>query len=265
MKRIAYTIIYNGLHHLKHELYAERLCNALDHWIIIEGAAGNGGSTSWCNMLDRSYASKDGTREFIEDLSKKYPGKVSYRFAQKFWAGKDDMVRAAVDALILAGHKECFLWEIDADEQWLPEQMERAEERLLRENAKTGTFLCDYYLSHDLLAVGQWGEGNLIPYRRLWHWRGEQFAKHEPPELEGGNGKTILIEERFKHFAFLFERDVYFKSQYYGGHEMIYHPWLKLQLEAERSKLEFPLHISFLFGKKGWIGESKTYIKKIEA
>ena len=71
MKRIAFTIILNGLHHLKHNDYYLFLINNFDYWIIVDGASNNNGSTTWCNnMLDKYHnngASNDGTIEFIKD------------------------------------------------------------------------------------------------------------------------------------------------------------------------------------------------------
>lgn len=263
MKRVAFTIIYNGLHHLKHNDYAKKILSMFDLWIVIEGASGNGGSTAWCKNYPRLPNSTDGTRKYLFDLSELYPDKMLISSQSEEWKSKDDMVNQAIFILKSQGIKKCFLWEIDADEQWKKDQLVIAESDLILQGAKTGEFLCNYFLSFDLIVRGDWGEGRALPYRRLWRWEGERFRSHEPPELEGGNGKTILIEERFDHFAYCFERDVYFKSQYYGGHEMIYGPWMNLQLSGERKKLKFPLPISYLFGRGNYIGKSNTYIHQL--
>lgn len=265
MKRVAFSIMYNCLHHLRHKDFARKMIENFDLWIIVEGAAGNKGSTSWCNDIHRSSGSTDGTREFILDLCKQgNDRKIITRFTgTDIWESKDEMVNEAISMIRSQGITECFLWEVDADEQWDRDQLERAETMLIHRGAKTGEFLCDYFISHDLKVRGDWGEGRALPYRRLWNWKGESFATHEPPELQGGNGKTILIGERFKHYAYVFEKDVHFKSQYYGGHENIYKPWLNLQIEAERKKLEFPLPISYLFGKNSYYSKSNSFIVQL--
>lgn len=259
--RVAFSILYNAVHHLRHRGYAEKVLSMVDKWFIVEGAAGNRGSTSWCKDFYRPIQSSDGTREFLSQLQAKYPEKVFIELSGKdIWPGKDQMVQHAIRMIIEQGITECFLWEIDSDEQWEAAQMFRAEKKMEERNAKTGTFYCDYYLAADLIAKGEWGEGRGYAYRRLWRWAGEQFASHEPPILQGGNGFEILIDERFKHYAYFFEKDVHFKSKYYGGHEMIYEPWMRLQLDGERKKLSFPLPISYIFGTNSHIGRTNTVI-----
>lgn len=259
--RVAFSILYNAVHHLRHGNYGEKIVGMVDKWFVVEGAAGCRGSTSWCKDFHRPVQSTDGTRELLQELQGKYPDKVFISLAGRdMWPGKDQMVQHAMRMIIAQGIHECFLWEIDADEQWTSDQLSRAEKKLEERNAKTGTFYCDYYLSSDLLAQGEWGEGRGYAYRRLWRWAGEQFSSHEPPVLQGGNGTEILIGERFRHYAYFFEKDVHFKSQYYGGHENIYKPWLLLQMEAERRKLSFPLPISYIFGKNSHVGRTNTFI-----
>ena len=262
MKRIAFTIILNGLHHLKHNDYAEYLAKNLDYWIIVEGACQSQGSTKWCKEMPDKWhkggQSIDGTTDFICDLRAKYPNKIThYVIRNEMWDSKDQMINHAIfhikDEMKI---NNCFLFEIDIDEQWTIEQMAEAEQMLIDQGGKTGLFLADFYVGENLLAKGEWGEGKKLPYRRLWKWEGEYFKTHEPPVLEGGNGREILLPQRFKHYAYYFEQDVKFKNDWYGGHEGIYERWLALQKETE-----FPQPISRLI-TGGW-GKTKTEIAKI--
>ncbi len=265
MKRVAFTIILNGLHHLKHNDYAEYLAKHLDLWIIVEGASKNQGSTAWCKEINERWHngghSVDGTVDYLRtfpyhNVKIVYKENISdNRFG--WWNNKDEMVNAAI--FVFRGCEQfnpCYLWEIDCDEQWTVEQMAEAEHMLDGQQAKTGTFLCNYYVGPDLLAKGEWGEGLKLPYRRLWKWEGEYFKSHEPPELEGGNGKTILLPQRFNHYAYYFERDVRFKDAWYGGHEGIYERWKKLQKETV-----FPQPISRLI--MGPWGKTETKIVRV--
>ncbi len=272
MKRVAFTIILNGLHHLQHNAYAEYLAKHLDLWIIVEGAAKSQGSTAWCEEMPDEWHkdghSVDGTMEYIERLKGQF-GNIytafnhNYdcekgMFTDHFWGNKDEMVNAAIKVLKGCGGQfnPCHLFEIDIDEQWTIEQMTEAERILDEQQAKTGEFLCNYYVGPNLLAKGEWGEGLALPYRRLWRWEGEQFKTHEPPELEGGNDKTALLPQRFNHYAYYFEQDVKFKDAWYGGHEGIYERWKELQKETE-----FPQPISRLI--TGMWGRTKTEIVKV--
>lgn len=262
MKRIAFSIVYDAHHHLKHNDQANRILQMFDLWIVVEGAAGTGGSTSWCKEFFRSETSTDGTREYLKDLQTKNPEKMIVDLPDHAWKSKDDMCRRVIDLLKMTGIEECFLWEIDADEQWQEESLKRAEEKLIAAEGKVGMFLCDCYVAQNLIAVGDWGEGKALPYRRLFLWNGEQFHVHEPPTLEGGNIKEVLIDERFDHYSYYFEKDVHFKSVYYNNNEDFYSQWIKLQLEGETKKIDFPVPVSYLFGRNNWIGRSNTFIIK---
>ena len=256
--RIAYTIILNGLHHLTHNDYYKFILNNFDYWVVVEGASKNTGTTSWCKNMPDKYQSNgksvDGTIDFLKEL--KYKNLIFIE-SSGFWPNKDKQVNRCIEEIKKLTNN-CFLWEIDIDEQWELENIIKAEKLLIEEKAKTGCFLCDYYVGKNLIVKGQWGEGGVLPYRRLWDWKGEYFETHEPPRLIGGNGKGILIPTRFKHYAYYFEQDVKFKNDWYSGHEEIYENWVKLQKEEQ-----FPQHISRLLGTNTHWGQTNTWIYKI--
>jgi len=253
--RIGITIIFNGLCHLQHNDYAERLLEMLDYWIIVEGAAGNSGSTSWCKEMPKKYhnngSSIDGTVEFLREFGAANIDKVSVVLATGIWKSKDEMINRSLKSLYYMG-TPVYLWQIDIDEQWTKEQMDEAEYDLICSYDDTGMFLCDCYVGKYLLAKGEWGEGKQLPYRRLWRWKGQSFISHEPPILKGGNGKEILLSQRFKHYPYYFLQDINFKEDYYG-YEGLYKRWKDLQKETK-----FPQPINRLIPGK-W-GESNTEI-----
>lgn len=269
--RIGFTIIFNGAHHLEHNGWAEKLVGMLDRWVIIEGAAAPNGSTSWCKdiskeftgQMETGFGSVDHTKELIGALAGACPHvAVVGKFG--FWTSKDEMVNAAIKEIGDVGYPgdNVFLWQLDIDEQWTKEQMDEAERMLVEMDANCGCFHADHYVGKELLARGCWGEGNdhddplLNAYRRLWRWSGQRFETHEPPTLEGGNGKEVLLPQRFQHYAYYFERDVAFKAAYYQGYENLYYKWLLLQKERD-----FPQPISRLLDID-WV-QRKTRIEKI--
>ena len=129
---------------------------------------------------------------------------------------------------------------------------------MVTNHGKTGCFLCNYYVGEKQKVIGQWGEGRLEPYRRLWDWKGEMFIKHEPPTLVGKNGPGLLLPQRFNHYAYFFEQDVKFKEIYYQGYEGLYERWLKVQ--GNRGQI----HIKELLGEKTWWGNTNTNIQYIQ-
>jgi len=265
--RVGFTIILNGLQHLEHGKFIETMINAMDYWVIVEGLALPNGSTAWCKRLDneRKYVSDtggsvDGTSELLMDIWAEYPN-VEYIAPDAPWHSKDDMVNAAIDRLnkLVSGYP-CMLWQVDCDEQWTLKSMEDAEDGLIQAGGTCGCFHADYFVGHNLVARGTWGEGNdpadamRNAYRRLWLWNGKKFATHEPPMLEGGNGKEVLLPQRFSHYAYYFEEDVAFKERFYG-YNGLRKKWLSLQ------KMSMPQPISSLLSN-GW-ASTDTIITRI--
>lgn len=262
MKRIAFTIIYNGQHHLTHDFYALRMVDMFDYWVVIEGAALNNGSTQWCNRLNVPANSTDGTIELMNELQSKHSN-VKFIVGDGKWNSKDEMVNRALDAAYeYIGDERCILWEIDADEQWQFDALVENEIHLMKSGCDCGAVRWNHFVSHDLVAIGDWG-GNLNT--RLWIWnepKQQRFITHEPPNLSGAM-QPIELPRKCNHYSYFFERDVKFKSEYYGGHQNVYANWFKLHLDGERKKLQFPLHISYLFGNDTYIGNTNSFIVPI--
>jgi hypothetical protein len=211
--RVAFSIVLNGLHHLQHNNYYQTMLDNFDYWIIVEGQALPNGSTSWCKPLTNEYQingrSIDGTHEFLSDLSTQND-KLIYVPSNGPWISKDEMVNKAIEQ-VRKITDECFLWEIDIDEQWAKEQLEQAEKELIQSNSKIGCFLCEYYVTDEWISIGGWGEGTADSYKRLWRWEGENFIRHEPPTLDTQDQSMSLLSPKFIHYAYYFEKDVKFK------------------------------------------------------
>ena len=230
MKRVAFTIILNGHRHLVHNNYYETMSDNFDLWVIVEGVANPGGSTEWCNKLSDSFhnnfISNDGTSEFLDKNKKE--NVIVVRPNNRPWKSKDEQVNAAIEE-IKKTVKECFLWQVDIDDQWALCSLVAAETKLIENKGKTGCFVCNYFVGPKQQVFGEWGEGITEPYRRLWHWEGESFKTHEPPQLDGKNGPGLLLPVRFNHYAYYFEEDVKFKEEYYGNYDGLYDRWKAIQ------------------------------------
>ena len=256
--RVAFTIILNGKHHLLHNNYYQFLLDNFDMWVVVEGVALNTGSTSWCKSLDTSFhtngLSNDGTTEFLNNLNS---DKIKIiKNNNGFWSNKDEQVNAAI-SYIKTQTDSCYLWQIDIDEQWTSEQLSSAEKTIDEHKAKTGCFLCNFYVGKNHLVTGEWGEGRYLPYRRLWKWEGEMFKTHEPPILEGKNSPEILIPIKFNHYSYYFEQDVKFKESYYTGYENLYKRWLDIQQKP------YNMHVRELLGTNTWWSQTNSLIQYV--
>lgn len=233
--RVAFTIVLNGLHHLKHKDFCDFMVKNFDYWAIAEGASGNTGSTAWCNSMPADYhnngRSVDGTCEFLAELASQHPN-VLLTNHEGLWNNKDHQVNTAVDLLRAKTEFPAYLWEVDVDEHWTVEKLEKAERILTKNNYKHLRFWVNQFVGEGLISQGSWGEQGPWWYR-LWNWNGERFAKHEPPELEGGNGPGQLVSDiRFDHYSYYFEKDVAFKDKWYGGHQGVLERWKALKDET---------------------------------
>jgi hypothetical protein len=230
-----------------------------DRWIIVEGAAGNEGSTRWCKPMPAEYHrdghSVDDTEHMLHILDVAENTKILRTHG--LWASKDAMVNAALAEL----REDCWLWQVDVDEVWDLKSIQDAEVAMTDMGADCGQFYCDCWLGKGIKAVGAWGEGRWLPYRRLWRWmRGARFATHEPPELQCNNGTVVLLPLKFQHFSYYFEEDVRFKDAWYSNHEGVYENWLLLQKEKI-----FPQPLSYLFkspNMAAWCSATQIVIAK---
>jgi hypothetical protein len=253
--RIAFTIIYDGVHHLKHLQFAERMAMMFDHWVVVEGHAKPFGSTKWCNRINTPASSIDGTIEFMNDFALDHKN-VHFYSHGKYYLGKDEQVNIAIE-IIKSITDKCFLWEVDVDEHWNLCDIVKAESKALKSDSKGFSFQFNHFVGKGLIAKGDWGSGWL---NRLWKWSGEYFKSHEPALLYGQKVVEPIEGIKFDHYSYFFEKDVIFKSKYYKGHEVIYKNWKKIQKETS-----FPIHISELFGVRSALGKSQSYIYKINS
>lgn len=252
--RIAFTIIYNGLHHLQHKGFSQFMTDNFDLWVVVEGHARPGGSTRWCKKIPVLPRSDDGTHEFMTDMAATNPNVLYYSHG-RYWSSKDDQVNKAIQ-IIRGITNKGYLWQVDVDEHWTADNLARAE-RYADGSDYTGfAFQFNQFVGvtddgRQMVATGEWGSGY---HNRLWKWRGQLFRSHEPPMLLLQRAVAKVPGVRYDHYSYQFKQDVKFKSMYYTGHEHIFPNW-----QALPSCRDWPQPISALFGQSK-IGTSKSYI-----
>jgi hypothetical protein len=243
--RCGFTIIYEGVHHLQHKQFAEKMAEMFDHWIVVEGHALPFGSTKWCNKLNVAPTSTDSTVAFMKDFASKHKN-VHFYSHGRYFTSKDEQVNVA---------NKCYLWEVDADEHWRLADLEKAEAFADRSKEIGFSFNFSHYLGEGIVAKGEWGSGSL---NRLWKWSGQNFKSHEPALLVNQRRTEPIPDVTFEHYSYMFDKDVQFKSLYYSGHQNVFK-----NIHSVRNAPSYPIHISALFGKETKIGKSNSYIYKI--
>lgn len=246
--RIAFTIIYNQLHQLQFMGFTDFMLKNFDHWVVVDGLAGNGGSTSWCKDLNLDFKSTDGTVEYMRSLKS---DTVHFIEAERKWDSKDEMVEAAI-VKIRELARACTLYQVDSDEHWTEDGMMRAERFLKGTDRKCVSVTPIHYVSTNRVAMGQW----VTKVNRVWKWKGESFISHEPAVIYG-QSKALAIPVSFNHYSYIFDKDIIFKEKLYG-YTGLYSKWKSFQ-----DSIEDELPITALFDKDHPIGKSKTKLVKI--
>ncbi len=232
-----FTIVLNGEPFIRHHIDIFQQLTCRWHWHIVEGVADLVNDTAWSvsnggQITDELHAnglSNDGTSTYLDELKTRYPDQVTiYRQpAGKFWNGKLEMVNAPLAHI----NEECLLWQVDSDELWDREALEKLRALFLKHPEKTAAYLhCDYFVGpHKFVSSLNTWATYPCDWLRVWRYRpGLTWSAHEPPVLVSKNGRdvaslspfsrdeTIAAGITFQHFAYTLESQVRFKEIYYG-------------------------------------------------
>lgn len=237
-----FTIVLNGKPFIDYHINVMKKLPFKWHWHIVEGVADLKHDTSWSlenggkidDSIHNKGLSKDGTAEYLNELSKLYPDNVTvYRKENNsFWEGKIEMVSRPLENI----KEECLLWQVDVDELWTAKQMIEARNMFLKEPSRTAAyFYCFYFVGEKRIIVTENTYGNHTDYEwlRLWKYQpGDKWLSHEPPQLSRMVAEDIWIDLGkvnvfthadtksrnlvFQHYAYVTEEQLKFKEIYYG-------------------------------------------------
>jgi FkbM family methyltransferase len=262
-----FTIVLNGHPFIQYHIEVFKQLSFPWHWHIVEGVASLNHDTAWSLTLggqihndvhNRGY-SNDGTTEYLDELARLYPENITiYRKSEnEFWDGKREMVNAPLVNI----QQECLLWQIDADELWTSEQIYTARNLFIQNPDKTAAFYwCWYFVGEQLVVTSRncYSQNPNQEWLRTWKYKpGANWLAHEPPILAEktaeGDWQNIAainpflheITEAygliFQHFAYVTEKQLRFKEQYYGYQDAVLR-WQSLQTHNT-----FPVSLSDFF------------------
>jgi hypothetical protein len=231
MKLKIITIVYNGMPFLPMQLNCFNQLSLDWEWLVVEGPAANVNCTSWCKPQPPGH-SNDGTHEFLMSLTN-HP-RVFYSWRLMWDGGKVEMCNRALATIT----EPCVLLQIDADELWSAEQIEKIF-RLISSPGQidAANFYCRYFLGPNIVTVGDNCYGNNPgEWARAWRlYPGMKFVRHEPPVL---NRPPYMVQSRvgtkimdlvFDHWAYYFEKQVAYKESFYGYKNAVAQ-WKRLQV-----------------------------------
>lgn len=236
-----YTLALDAIRFLPRQLEIFEKLNRRWNWHIVSGVADNVLDTGWCAKIPPRL-SRDGTDEFL-NAHMKHPNITIQR--RQLWPGKTAMVNAALSKI----KEPCVLMEIDADEMWRPEQIEKICQLFETGKYDKMSFFCRYFVGENLIVTSENGWGNRPgEWLRGWMFKpGMIQARHEPPVLSGcGHRELSRMETRklglvFDHEAYKYEESLIFKEQYYRYKGAV-DAWKRLQVHNN-----FPCRLNTFF------------------
>jgi FkbM family methyltransferase len=275
-----FTIVLNGEPFIRHHIDVFQQLSCPWHWHIIEGVADLNHDTAWSvslggkvtDTLHRNGLSKDGTTTYLDELCKRYPDQITiYRKpAGKFWDGKLEMVNAPLANI----QTEALLWQVDVDELWTVEQIQKAHQLFSDHPDRTAAYYwCWYFVGEKLIISTRncYAQNPNQEWLRTWRFKpGHIWAAHEPPVLvqplpdgqflDVGNANPFRHAETehqglvFQHFAYVTPEQLQFKEQYYGYTNAL-STWQSLQKQTN-----FPIALRQYFP---WVRD-ETLVDRVE-
>lgn len=257
-----FTIVLNGEPYIRWHIEQLKQLPFPWVWHVVEGEAELIHDTAWCArnggripLRKRTEwgLSVDGTTEYLSSIQGLVGDngrvRINRKCCGKRWQGKIEMVREPLKFI----NEPCLLWEIDADELWLAEQIVEVRQMFLDHPEKTAAlFRCRYFVGKDLWITNVDCYGNYpTEWLRVWRYQpGDHWARHEPPELMR-NGKDVgklnpfthneTAGIEFQHFAYATEKQLAFKEVFYG-YKGALRQWKKLQ-----ARRDFPVLLGEYF------------------
>ena len=237
-----FTIVHNGMPFIQYHLPVFQKLRIPWRWVIVEGiskhGSDRGGVQPNLTRWHKDFLSIDGTSEYLDRIKDDRVRVVRYYC---IWQGKTDMVNIAL-GMFRDGD---VLWEVDCDENWKPEQIEKMALMFKEHPDKTSAlFCCRFFVGPDRFIFEPGKTGNMMAYewRRAWRYvPGAHFSAHEPPTYNAiGTGthptdfthaETMKEGLIFDHMWGVTEEQMRFKEAYYGCPGMVGN-WKRLQTAA---------------------------------
>lgn len=257
-------IVLNGEPFVRYNLRA--LYPFAHEIIVVEGAC----PSAMC-VADKEGHSADDTLDSIRDFMahEDAEGKVSLVLAEGEghpsgqWSEKDEMSQAY--ARRATGS---FLWQIDVDEFYLPEDMERVFRLLADPNAPTAVSfeVRTFWGSPEVLVDGTYLRGDAGEFHRLFAWGpGYSYATHRPPTVLTPDGRDTrsghwvrgreLAKQRLflYHYELLFPKQVAEKCAYYAGADWTDFGASASWAEENFFKLGNPFRVHMVYAYPSWL------------
>lgn len=210
--------------------------------------------------------SSDGTLEILYRFkSEEDPeNKVQIITKEGFWSEKDEMSQAYAERA--TGE---YLWQVDIDEFYQPEDMQSIVELLSQDDQITAVSFKQiaFWGGFDCITDGWYLRRGAEIFHRLFKWEpGYRYVSHRPPTVHDHTGCDLRRKkwiDGYKlarqgillyHYALVFPQQVLDKCSYYSQAEWATHARLA-QRWAHRNYLHLrePFRVHNVYGHPSWI------------
>lgn len=227
--------------------------------IVVEGAA-----PAAANVATPDGHSQDGTLETLRLFKAEEDTENKLKIVTKdgFWIEKDEMSQAYA-----ARATGDYLWQVDVDEFYLPQDMQkiidmlRDDPKITAVSFKTVTF----WGSPDIIVDGWYLRRGGDIFHRLFKWeQGYKYVTHRPPTVCNAQGvdlrdlRWIKGEELARcdifmyHYSLLLPKQVLEKSAYYGQ-AYPHHSGGNSWAHDHFMRLSRPFHVHNVYKYPSWL------------
>jgi hypothetical protein len=231
--------------------------------IVVEGA-----NPASAGAADPDGHSLDGTLEVLQSFkaNEDPEGKIQIVTRDGFWSEKDEQSQAYAE--LATGD---YLWQIDIDEFYLPDDMRRIA-RILHYDSEVTQINVDclnFFGGVDYLVDGMFLKRffrNMRGVPRIFRWGdGSRYITHRPPTVIDSNGNDMralkLIEGRVLsrlgiycyHYGLSFPEQVRHKMAYYQRKGWKNHDRVEQWAESTFRRIERPFHIHHVQNEVSWL------------
>lgn len=209
--------------------------------------------------------STDNTLQILQQFKSEedLENKIQIITRDGFWNEKDEQSQAYAEKA--TGD---FLWQIDIDEFYKPEDMAAIINILHEDPSISGASIKQlaFWGGFDYLTDGFYLRGGASLFRRLFRWGpGYTYATHRPPTVLDSSGRDLctlnwinapeLISKRIfiYHYAFVFPKQVLEKSEYYGQAKWSGQPLATEWAQESYLNLRKPYRIHNEYNSLSWL------------
>jgi glycosyltransferase involved in cell wall biosynthesis len=214
-------IVFNGEPFVVYNLRA--LYPFAHEIIVVEGACEASSS-----LATKDGHSTDGTLETLHRFKNEEDkdNKVQVIVRDRFWKEKDEQSRTYAERA--TGD---YIWQIDVDEFYQPEDMSKIIEMLRKDHSISGCSIkqITFWGGFDYLTDGFYLRSGADIYRRIFKWgKGYSFISHRPPTVYDAEKRDLTTANWIEgeqlarngillyHYSLLFPKQVREKCEYYS-------------------------------------------------